>query len=185
MRRAGVVLVALIFSSSASHEELGVVSGGSLTAEQERQVLEAVVRESTRLGSAPCKNYGSKAAYCLSVGGQEPETALLKRLVDVRPPVLSLGQCLRDGVVGPWPEGVGMAAFKPSSTDPVLDVAYLKVVSRGGVEARTTLYCDASGLLLAWRQSRWVVTAGAQMAKCLLPADCEDLQWMRGSRTRR
>ena len=165
MRAMGVVTAALLLGSpSSSSEAPGTLTGGSLTAEQELRVLEAVARYGVREVHAPCQNYGSREAYCLSVRGQDPEVALLKRLADVTPPMLSLTQCQKDGVVGPTPYTI----------DPVVNIEWLRVVPDSGVQARVSVYCFVSEPTLGWRGSEWVVTSGSGWVGCgPVPANCE------------
>src|SRR5690349_5647559 len=75
-------------------EDKALVTSGNLTADDQLAIVETVVRYAVASARRPCTNHGSKEVLCLQVGStQEVSPILLKKLADVRPPLLPLAGC--------------------------------------------------------------------------------------------
>jgi len=164
MRLAAIAtVIALHGCASPSADAPGVLTGGALSASDELAILEQVVRYGVASARAPCSNYGSRDAYCLTVGaGHEPPRQLLSNLADMRPPILPLAACRSGGLVGPV----------TLTTDPTINVEWLRVVSDGVVQARVVVYCFASEPMLQRQGSRWDVQGSGWVGCGPVPGDC-------------
>jgi hypothetical protein len=163
--RLAAISSLIVLACCASVGERGVLSGGALSADDEVAVLDAVVRYGIANAEAPCANYGSKDAFCLSVSdGQDPPHALLSRLRDVRPRVLPLSACRRQGII----------VSVPQTTDPSVDVEWLKVIPDGRVRAHVKVYCSVGEPLLCREGTSWAADAGVGgWVGCgPIPGDC-------------
>lgn len=144
-------------------DEPGALTRGRLSADDEIDVLEGVIRYGTARAQPPCANYGSKAASCLSVGtSEEPPPKLLKRLADVRPPIRSLAECRRAGIVGP----------QVGSVDPTITVEWLEIVSNDALRARIVVSCSVSEPTVRRTGGTWSVEPSGWLGSCPTPVDC-------------
>lgn len=140
--------------------------GGPLEAEDQVPALDAIVRYGIAMARPPCVNYGARDAFCLSVHGENPSTALLDRLADVRPRVLSVSACLQEGIV----------ASAPRATDPGVDVIWLRRVADGRVQARIKVYCSVAEPAFRREGTKWTLegSPGGWVGCGPLPSDCID-----------
>lgn len=145
-------------------DQPGVLSDGLLTAGEERAVLEQVVRYGIANANPTCTNYGSKEAYCLKVGSSErPSAELLGSLADIRPPVLPLATCRSNGIVA-GPDTI--------TTDPVIDVEWLRRGPGTSVKARIGVYCYVSEPRVERWGKKWRVQPNGWIGCGPVPFDC-------------
>jgi hypothetical protein len=145
-------------------DDPGHLTEGALTANEEVLVLEDVVRYGLRNARRPCSNYGSKEAYCLSVRetDEDPPGRLLLRLADIRPPVIALSECRRQGIVGP----------RVYTVDPTVNVEWLKVLLDTSIRARVIVSCSVSEPTLRRQGSGWALQGSGWVGCGPLPTDC-------------
>jgi hypothetical protein len=145
------------------------MAAGSLTADQETTLLAEVVRYGVRDARPTCANYGWKGGLCLSLRNQteDPPSELMKLLADIQPPVRPASDCRREGLID----------SRGSTTDPVIDVEWLRVRADGSVEARVLVYCLVSQPVYRRQGKRWLVKERSGWIGCgPVPGDCQTMR---------
>jgi hypothetical protein len=130
----------------------------------ELAVQEALVRHAVKWAGPPCVNQRSKDAYCLVLGEdqRDPGEPVLRRLRDVRPPVRTVSECRRKGIVG----------HELFATDPAIRIHWIRPRPDGAVEARVTIYCGTSHVTLRRGTGGWTLETGGWIGCGILPPDC-------------
>ena len=162
-RMTGIALAGVLCSSWVLGEPRSVLSAGPFP--DELAVLEAAIRLAVEHAKPSCRNHGSREAYCLSLSkrNRDPPKALLDRLADVRPTVMSLSSCREKGIVGRQTE----------ITDPLITIRSLKVLSKDRVRVELAIFCGSAQPVLHRTGQGWSAEAWGWVGSCLLPSDCE------------
>jgi hypothetical protein len=156
-RTSGVVVVALLFVVASA-------CAGDSALFRNVALLESLVRRALETGHRACQNYGSKDAWCLSLGDfDDPPRVLISRIADVTPRVLSLSDCRETRVI---------KFDRPQTIDPSVRIESLTLNADGSVAARVVVGCGATTFTAVPRGDSWEIRGGGWVGCGPVPSDC-------------